>query len=189
MAKKKQEAEGQSSCDGERFTTRKEAFDWLKANNYKISTGKFYQDCSAGFPLVHKDGTVSRYQVLMYAQQIDLSTKAEDMTRRDADRLHEQRKTKAEAEMAEMKAEKMRREEDRYWLHAEEAWAQIAALVATLRDTIRHHLFTAQREFIHVAGGDQSRSHEVFEFAEGIIDKAFNEVAGGEIDITFEKET
>ena len=188
MTKKKQEADGQS-FDGERFSSRKEALDWLKANHYKISTGKFYQDCNAGFPMVHKDGTVSRYQVLMYAQQIDLSTKAEDLTRRDTDRLHEQRKTKAEAEMAEMKAEKMRREEDRYWLHAEEAWAQLAALVASLRDTIRHHLFTSQRELIHVAGGDQDRSQELFEYSESLIDKAFNEVAGGEIDVVFEKET
>jgi hypothetical protein len=188
MTKMKQESNSYSA-DGERFTTRKEALDWLKANHYKISQGKFYQDCSAGFPMVHKDGSVSRYQVLMYAQQIDLSTKAEDLTTRDEARRQEQRKIKAEAEIAEMKAEKMRREEDRYWLHAEEAWAQLAALVATLRDTIRHHLFTSQRELVHIVSGDQDRSNELAEYADGLIDKAFNEVAGAEIDVVFEKET
>ena len=137
---------------------------------------------------MHRDGTVSRYQVLMYAQQIDLSTKTENLTSRDSDRIHESKKTKAEAEIAELKAERMRREEDKYWLDAESAWSQIAALIGALRDAIRHHIFTAQRELTLVAGGDQNRSQELFEYTEGLVDKAFNEVAGEEIDVVFEKE-
>lgn len=178
----------ESSTETDRFASRKEALDYLQAQKYKVSTGKFYQDCASGFPLVHRDGSVSRYQVLMYAQQIDLSTKAEAITNRDADRLHESKKTKAEAEIAELKAARMRREEDKYWLHAEDAWAQIAALVGALRDTIRHHLFTSQRELVQVVGGDQNRSNELIEYTDGLIDKAFNETAGAEIDMVFEKE-
>lgn len=188
MTKKSTAPAVDQSHEVERFANRKAALDWLKANNYKISTGKFYTDCKAGFPIIHKDGSISRWQVLTYAQQIDISTKAEILTNRDESRLQEQRKAKAEAEIAEMKAERMRRDEDRYWLHAEDAWAQIAALVATLRDTIRHHLFTSQREIVHIVSGDQDRSNELVEYADGLIDKAFNEVAGAEIDVVFEKE-
>lgn len=187
MTKKKIDP-AQSSSETDRFSSRKEALDWLHAQNYKVSTGKFYQDCGAGFPMISRDGTVSRYQVLMYAQQIDLSTKTEDLTNRDSLRLHESKKTKAEAEIAELKAMRLRREEDRHWLHAEDAWAQIAALIGTLRDAIRHHLFTSQRELAHIVSGDQNRSQELAEYADSLIDKAFNEVAGTEINVVFEKE-
>ena len=60
----------------ERFVNRKQALDWLKAQGYKVSQGKFYQDCAAGFPAVRKDGTVSRYQVMQYGQQLDIETRA-----------------------------------------------------------------------------------------------------------------
>ncbi|GEM_PF-1216175 len=174
--------------ENDRFSSRKEALNWLHSQNYKVSTGKFYQDCGAGFPMIHRDGTVSRYQILMYAQQIDLSTKTEDLASRDNLRLHESKKTKAEAEIAELKAMRLRREEDRHWLHAEDAWAQIAALIGALRDAIRHHLFTSQRELTHVVGGDQNRSQELVEHADSLIDKAFNEIASTKIDVVFEKE-
>lgn len=169
----------------ERFVNRKQALNWLNAQGYKISQGKFYQDCAAGFPELHRDGTVSRYQVMQYGQQLDVSARS---TVPDASRENEARKAAAEADMAEMKAERMRRDEDVLWLHADQAWASVAALVGTLRDCLRHHFHTAQNELVHVAGGDMGRNHEVFEFCDDIVNKAFNEVAGASIDVTFEKE-
>jgi hypothetical protein len=176
---------GQQSTSSDRFINRKQALNWLNAQGYKISQGKFYQDCAAGFPEIHRDGSVSKYQVMQYGQQLDVSARsiAPDSSRED-----EARKLKAEAEIAEMKANKMRREEDALWLYADQAWAQMAAIIGTLRDCIRHHFHTAQHEIIHVAGGDINRNHETFEFCDEVVNRAFNDVAGASIDIRFVKD-
>lgn len=140
----------------ERFVNRKQALNWLNAQGYKISQGKFYQDCNAGFPALNKDGSVSKYQVMQYGQQLDISSRA---IAPDTSREDEARKAKADADMAEIKAERMRREEDALWLHADMAWAQMAALVGALRDCLRHHFHVNQHEIVHVAGGQRDRNH------------------------------
>ncbi len=170
----------------ERFKSRKKALDWLQGQGHKVSQGKFYQDCKAGFPYVAKDGSVSKYQVMVYAKGLD-EQNTPDLSALDAKEF-ERRKAQADAEIAEIKAERMRREADSNWLHADEAWAAVAGLVGRLRDTIRHHLHTGQREVVYAAGGEQERSAEVFEVMDALVDKAFNEVAGDSIDITFVEE-
>jgi len=169
----------------ERFVNRKQALNWLNAQGYKISQGKFCQDCKSGFPDIHRDGSVSKYQVMQYGQQLDISSRsiAPDQSRED-----EARKAKAEADMAEMKAERMRREEDLLWLHADHAWAALAGVVGALRDCLRHHFHQGQNEIIHIAGGDSGRNHEVFELCDEIVNRAFNEVAGGAVDVEFVRE-
>lgn len=166
------------------FKSRKAALTWLKGEGYKISQGKFYQDCGDGFPQVNKDGTVSKYQTLLYGQKLKGEKKAAEPLSAREDEL---RKTKADADMAEMKAERMRREHDSMWLYSDDAYGQMAAIIGKLRDTIRHHLYTGQSELVYVAAGDQQRSQEVFESADAIIDAAFNEVAGDEVVIVFER--
>ena len=168
----------------ERFVNRKQAFDWLVAQGYKVSRGKFYQDCKAGFPALHRDGTVSRYQVMQYGQQLDISART---FMPDSGKEDDARKAKAEADIAEMKAERMRRDEDALWLHAETAWAQMAAIVGVLRDNLHYQFYVAQNEIVHVAGGDMDRNHEVFEMCDGLVNKAFNEIAGTSIDVKFIK--
>ncbi|KJS02223.1 MAG: hypothetical protein VR65_06140 [Desulfobulbaceae bacterium BRH_c16a] len=168
----------------ERFVNRKQALNWLAAQGYKISQGKFYQDCAAGFPELHRDGSISRFQVMQYGQQLDVSARS---VAPDASRENEARKAKADADMAEMKAERMRRDEDAEWLHADQAWAAIAGILGTLRDCIRHHFHAGQNDLVQVAGGDMNRNSEVFEFCDDIVNKAFNEVAGESINVTFEK--
>ena len=174
------------STETERFSSRKAALDWLKSRGHKVSQGKFYKDCKAGFPFVQKDGSVSKYQVMVYAEKLDGQT-APDLTALDAQEF-DRRKAAADAEMAEIKAARMRREQDKDWLHADTAWAAVAALVGNLRDAVRHHLYQGRREAVEICGGDQDRAAELFEFIDGTIDGAFNEVAGKEIDITFEEE-
>lgn len=172
----------------ERFTSRKQALEWLKANGYKVSQGKFYQDCGGGYPFVHKDGSVSKFQVLEYGQKLDLQARSAAAVAA-ATREWDDRQVKANAEIAEMKAERMRRDEDRFWLHAVDAWAQVAALVGALRDNVRHQLFIAQREIVQVAGGDQDRSQEVCDFCDQLVARAFNETAGATINLKFERDT
>jgi hypothetical protein len=62
--------------EGERFANRKQALNWLHAQGYKVSQGKFYGDCNAGYPAIHRDGTISRFQVLQYAQQQDVERRS-----------------------------------------------------------------------------------------------------------------
>lgn len=173
-----------AETSAERFANRKQALNWLNAQGYKISQGKFYQDCAAGFPPLHTDGSVSRFQVMQYGQQLDLATRSAAVQQGDE---HERIKSQAEAEIAQMKAERMRREEDKEWLHADQAWSVIAALVGTLRETIRHHLHTEMAAVVHVAGGKQDRVHETFELCEELVGRAFNEVAAKPLDFEFEE--
>jgi hypothetical protein len=54
--------------EGEWFKNRFEALQWLKSRG-KISMGKFYQDCKAGFVTIYPDKTVSKFSVAMYAEK------------------------------------------------------------------------------------------------------------------------
>jgi hypothetical protein len=174
--------------EGERFANRKQGLNWLQAQGYKVSQGKFYQDCLAGFPVLHRDGSVSRYQVMQYGQQLDLETRGAVQFSGGSD-ADDARKLKAQADQEEMKAERMRREEDAEWLNADAAWSAIAGLLGVLKDSLRHHFHAGQGELIHLAGGDQGRGPEVYEGCEEIMARAFNEVAGmGKIEGVFAKE-
>ena len=169
----------------EYFANRKEAHTWLQENGYKISIGKFYQDCkSTGFPFVNKDGSVSKYQVMEYGRTLEGEQTPDLSALERSEYLH--RREKAEMKMAEMKAERMRREEDKLWLHADEAWSALAAVVGSLRDTIRRSTHAAAVEIVQVAGGDVGRAPEVFEHIEQVINAAFNEVAKKPIDVQWE---
>ncbi len=174
--------------EGERFANRKQALNWLQAQGYKISQGKFYQDCGAGFPSLHRDGSVSRFQVMQYGQQLDVESRGAAGVPTGQDD-YESRKAKADAEIKEMQAAKMRKEEDADWLHADAAWMAIAGLLGVLKDSLRHHFHAGQGELIHLAGGDQGRGPEVYEGCEEIMARAFNEVSGmGKIEGVFAKE-
>ena len=162
--------------EGERFANRKQALNWLQAQGYKISQGKFYQDCAAGFPSQHRDGSVSRYQVMQYGQQLDVESRGVASVSGGREE-HDDRRAKAEADIKEMEATKRRREEDADWLHADAAWMAIAGLLGVLKDSLRHHFHAGQGELIHLAGGDQARGPEVYEGCEELMGRAFNEVS------------
>ncbi len=176
---------------GERFVNKLQAYNWLAAQGYKVSRAKFYGDCKGseiqpGFPPTYQDGSLSKFLVMQYAQQCDVETRGVGLVPAAVDNAeNEARKLKAEADIAETKAKRMLREDDRLWLHADDAWASVAALMGVLRDAIRHHLYGASREVIHLAGGDQARNNEVFEAVDGVVSRAFNDVAGDEINVEF----
>jgi len=162
--------------EGERFKNRLAALKWLNNQGYKIGQQTFYNHCADGFPVLHKDKTVSRFQVMQYAQQLDVERRGAVSPAGETD--DDARKLKAQADQEEMKAEKMRREQDAEWLHADAAWSAVAALVGTIQDSLRHHLHTSQGQIIHAAGGDIARGPEVYECLEDVVSRAFNEVAG-----------
>ena len=172
--------------ESEYFRTRKEAHDWLKEQGFAVSRGKFYADIEQqGFPVLNADKSLSRYQVLVYANQLGATKQPDPSALSRSEFLH--RKEKADAEIAEMKAERMRREEDAYWLSAEDAWSAIAALIGNLRDVIRRYLQDAQVDITTAGGGDAGRAPEVFELCDQVVGRAFNEVAGKEIEVEWKE--
>jgi hypothetical protein len=171
----------------EYFKNRKEAHQWLTDNGFKISQGKFYQDCKEkAFPFVNSDGRVSKYQVLEYGRGLQEERTPDLSAIERSEHLHQ--REKAEAEIAVMKAERMRRDEDSLWLHADVAWSALAVVVGNLRDAIRRSLHAAQIDIVLAGGGEMSRAPEVYEHMESVINQAFNEVAKKGIDVQWQGE-
>lgn len=171
----------------EYFKNRKEAHTWLVEEGFKISIGKFYEDCKQkGFPVVGQDGTVSKYQVSVYGRALTSDQAPDPSALERSEYAH--RKEKADAKMAEMKAERMERDEDALWLHADDAWSALAAVIGNLRDAVRHAVHAAQVDIVQAAGGDVHRAPEVYEHVEQVINGAFNEVARQGIDVQWEEE-
>jgi len=172
----------QPAPKGERFANRKQALNWLQAQGYKVSQGKFYQDCEAGFPALHRDGTVSRYQVMQYGQQLDVSSRSIPQFDQSARREDlEIRKLEADVLAAESKA----RREDARWMLKEDAWSSVAALLSGLQDSLRHHLHEGQGLVVHLAGGSPDREPEVYEALVDLVGRAFNELAAVRIEGLF----
>ncbi len=172
----------------EYFANRKEAHDWLQANGFNVSQGKFYTDIKKnGFPVVNPDKTVSKYQVSEYGRSLTADNRPDLSALERSEYLH--RKEKAEAEMAEIKAEKMRREQDKDWLHSDDAWSVVATLVVSIRDALRRAAHDSRAELAAVAGGEQTYAPVLYEkIDELVINRAFNEVVGVRLDIEWEVE-
>ena len=171
-------------ADADFFATRKDAWLWLKDAGYKVSRGKFYADVQEnGFPVLTDDGRVSRYQVQVYAENLK-AAKQKARTAASVSRSDDlARKEKADADVAEMRAERMRRENSEYWLPAADAWSALAGLVGELRRAVLRELHDAQNDLVRACGGDISRAPELYEAADQAVSRAFNAVAGAELDI------
>lgn len=173
------------TMEPELFDNRKRAHEWLVEQGYKISIGKFYDDCkNNGFPVIRQDGSVSMFQVLTYGQNLKSETQADPSALFNSE--FNQRKAQADAVISEIKASRMQKEEDDQWLHAEDAWSALAGIIGNLRDSLRHHIHTGQTEIVLAAGGDTKRSAEVFEVVDALVSKAFNEISEKAVDITWE---
>ena len=173
------------------YKSRAEAFRlFIDPQNLPVSQAKFYLD-AARRDMVLPDKTIQLSALLSYAKdELKVSTISGQSLvdrSRDQERIgHEDRKTKAEADIKEMQAEEARRKMDKDWLYSDSAWAALAGLVGTLQDTLRHHFHVGSPDLITLAGGDLQRAPEVYEGAEAIMAKAFNEVlAAGHIEGIF----
>lgn len=170
----------------ERFKNRAAALAWLQSRG-QISHGKFIADCAAGYPTVHADKTLSKWQVMEYAEKqfggVRETPVAVDMSAK---------KARLEIEKLEQEVEKGKlanRKEDDKWLYKDEAWAQMAAVIGKLRDSLRHQFHVGGMAVITSAAGDPQRSPEVYETHEGLISRAFNEIVdAGRIEGVFSKD-
>jgi len=168
--------------ENDRFKNRIQALNWLQAQGYKVSQGKFYGDCKDGFPTIHKDGTLSRFQVMQYGQQLDIEKRSNPVDSLERER-DEARKVKAE-----MQADEMRRELDKKWILREDADSHEAALMGILKETFRHRVYLDHSHLILTAGGDPNRDSEFALALQGFVDAAFNDVADGKrFEVEFEE--
>lgn len=171
----------------ERFKNQLEALKWLRTKG-KISAGKFSQDCRSGeYDLgIATDKTLSKFRVAEYAEKTFGTGRTLTPSYDRSDKMAE-----LELREQELKVEKMElanRKEDANWLQKEYAWAQMAAIIGTLRDSLRHQFHVGSPAVIHAAGGDPARAPEVYEQTEELISRAFNEVVNaGKIEGVFEK--
>lgn len=171
----------------DRFKNQSEALAWLRTKG-KISAGKFSMDCRSGnYDLgIATDKSLSKFKVAEYAEKLFGGGKQLTPSYERSERMAEM-----ELREQELKVEKMElanRKEDANWLQKEDAWAQMAAIIGTLRDSLRHQFHVGSVAVIHAAGGDPARGPEVYEQTEELISRAFNEVVNaGRIEGMFAK--
>lgn len=183
--KRKKPAEtGVAEC----FKTRAAALDWLRGAGYKVSVGKFYTDTGAGTPPVNRDGSISKAEVMQYAATLDCERRPslEDADLAQQRELAEVRKAVADAAKAEMAVDELHRQADAKWISRVESVAQMAALVGSLRDVLLHHFHLAAPSLAKLVDGDPALAPQLYEGAEELIAKAYNELAAGEIDVELE---
>lgn len=187
----------------ETFAKQQDALAWL--HDYFgcpfPSAGKFSQDCRNGICLVQPNKTYRGKDVRAYAERIKFDKRTATLSEsRSAEREElEIRKLKLDVEAKELAN---RREDDRYLLK-DDAWLQMAALVGSLRDALRHQCHVAIPRLLTLAGNidkecphckeeikaESSRGPEVYEGLEEIIARAMNEVLeSGRIEVVFESE-
>lgn len=170
----------------DRFKNRVEALKWLQSRG-QISRGKFYDDCDAGKIPLATDKTLQKHHVMEYAEKVFGFSRQVQPAIDRADK-----KDQLEIKLLEQKVLKQEldnRKEDANWLQKEDAWAQMAAVIGTLRDSLRHQFHVGSVAIIHQAGGDAARGPEVYETTEELISRAFNEVVNaGKIEGMFAKE-
>ena len=162
--------------EGERFKNRVQALNWLQAQGYKVSQGKFYGDCKAGFPVVQKDGGLSRYQVLQYAQQQDVERRNSPLDTSAEETELNLRKLRAETQKKERENEDSRRELDQKWLHMDAAWEALAALIGSLQAALDHQCHVGAPGLVHSCGGNPTRAEETTQAAKGLVSNAFTEI-------------
>jgi hypothetical protein len=173
--------------DKDKFKNRLDAAKWLESEGYPVKRSKFYQDCNAGKVPINPDKTISCFEVAKYGiLQLKTKVGAYSLDNTDAAEAEVKKKV-AEAEIATLKAARLAREEDAFWLPADDAWAAIAGLVIQIKAAVRHSLYAGRREIVQVAAGNQERADEVFGYIDKLIDDALNEVAGQGISIEFGK--
>ena len=174
--------------EGERFNDRLQSWNWLTAQGYKVSRGKFYNDCKAGFPTVHRDKTISRYQVLQYGQQLDIDRRGgHEVNRADQHDEAITRRAVADADRAEMQAAQMQRELDKEWIKRDEADLETCTWTALTRDGIVNRFIKNLPTFIHAVGGDLQRMADGQAVFDQTVTDACNDISRmGEVDVDFE---
>lgn len=174
------------SASPQQFKNRRSAHEFLLRRGHELPYTTFVDACKAGKCPVEADRkTILLSSLIGYID--NHLTKGARGTEALADE-------KARLEVEELRERVLKRQlenrrEDDRWMLKDEAWAQMAALVGTLRDCLRHHFHLGQTRLTHLAGADPSRGPELYEGIEEILARAFNEmVASRRVDVMFDGE-
>lgn len=174
----------------EYFNNRREAWQWLHEQGLQMGESTFYRRInSPGFPRLTPDKRLSRWECSEFLRLQQVEGNATPGGVYSTDELV-QRKLVAETEAAEHaaglareKLAKLTKENDKTWMQRREAYAMLAALIGTLRDTVLHHLHHNQLAFCAAVSGDDARAPELYEALAASVNTAFNEVADSPLSV------
>jgi len=158
----------------DRFTNRKAALTWLQERGYKVSQGKFYDDCSAGTKIsCLLNGSLSKFDVLNYANTyLQAETSAAFMSTLASEQL---RKVKAEADMKELQYQAASRQAEKKWMLHEDVLRETACLIGGIQNAFFLTINKRASELIRLCRGKQEMLPEVLEFLEEkLVKEAFN---------------
>ena len=168
----------------ERFKNRKQAFDWLQSQGFKLVERSFYNACNAGFPAVAADKTLSRFEVSEFLRQHEAKHRKQPGSLSGIREDAETRKAVADAQKSEIQAQQMQRELDKKWILHDDADLQTCTWTALLRDCISSRLERNVGALICAAGGDLARIPDVLTIIDQAIIDGCNDVADtDEVDV------
>lgn len=173
----------------DRFKNRKEALLWLQQRG-QISTGKFYQDCADGKITIHTDKTISKYEVMQYAEKVF------GFVRQTAGIYDlNEKKEKLDIQERELKVAKLQREKeqserelDKLWKHRDESDEELAGIIGLVLEAYDHYCYEGAPALIQICNGDVNRVDEVYASVKAMFSAAINDVlADGHIEGVFEE--
>jgi len=177
----------------ELFKNKNKALEWLKSEGYKISQGKFSQDCQAGEVMVYPDGRVSRASVHEYAgrlngrggqaagESVAMALVTEQKMRDEA------RITRATAERREKENEEYLKALDKKWILRDDALREMACLIGGIQNAFFLTVHKRTSEIILKSGGKQERFADVCEYLEEhLVKEAFNTASIVGCDLIFQ---
>jgi hypothetical protein len=161
------------------FETRRAAFAWLKDQGYKISIGKFYQDCAKGLCAVGQDGTIRESAVIAYALQQLPKVETEDgkLVPKQAEKLDE--------EIAHIRARRQNSEFDLehkkgQYLPRKDFGLELAARAGVLEQGLRNFIRTRMVDLISMCAGDPGKLPTLVDFFNQELDALLTEYASVE---------
>lgn len=181
---------GDSEETPEYFSNRREAWQWLHEQGLQMGESTFYRRIGTpGFPRLTPDKRLSRWECSEFLRLQQVEGNASPGGVYATDELV-QRKLLADTEAAEytaglarQKLERLIKETDKTWMARREAYAMLAAIIGTLRDTVLHHLQHNQLAFCAAVSGDDARAPELYEALAASVNTAFNEVADSPLSV------
>jgi len=164
--------------NGERcFKNRNAVLGYLKDQGYKIQKSKLYKDSREGKLRIQGDGTVLFIDVDLYIKAYLLAVKTADAA--EAEKL-QQEKISAETDVKKLRAKRLQFEIDKEqgkYIPKDQFDMELAARAAVLEAGIKHMFYSKVSEWIHVVGGDISKTNELLEEMITSLDEKMNDYA------------
>ena len=162
------------------FSNRRTAFQSLEDAGFKLSSAKFYRDCSSpgkedGLVRVNADGSINEIQLREYSKTLDrIEGDIQDL--KDTQSL----KAKKEVEKLDEQIKKIRfdREKDEgKYVKKEEVDEKIIALLTVLDVHFRQLIDMNMTDVCRILNGDLKRMNDAKDHMEQLVDEMLNKLA------------